>query len=211
MKKYLSLLFFSVITTYHFTQGQISIKISPGLVYSRVHTDPDKGQFGSNGIAFRGKLGASYDWLIQENYFLSIGGFFVAKQLSLKHETEEIEERHEVQCIQMPVLLKLYTSEIMLDWCAYVELGITGAVKINERVANLKGTNPFINQLRTWEIGGVFGCGIECRYSLFTSFFVGISYQPAFSSIIREYPAIDNNLKLFGYGDLITIDLGIKF
>jgi len=211
MKKYLLLLLFSVIATYNFAQEQISIKISPGLSYGRVYTDPDTADFKSDGIALRGKLGAIYDWPIKENYYLSTGGFFVAKQISIKNNTLGLKEQHEIQYLQMPILLKLYTSEIMLDTRLYVEFGITGAIKINDRITKLEGGQQLVTKLRRWEMGGVIGCGVEYNFSLFTSVFAGISYQPAFSSALLEQRDDSAVPKLFGYADLITIDIGIKF
>jgi hypothetical protein len=212
MKKYLLILFFSAIATYSFAQEQISIKISPGLSYGRVHTDPDTANFKSDGMALRGKLGAVYDWLIKENYYLSTGAFFVAKQISIKKDDiSNLKEQHEIQYLQVPVLLKLYTSEIMLDTRLYVEFGITGALKINDRVTNLVGNEQFVTKLRRWELGGIIGCGVEYNFSLFTSVFAGISYQPAFSSVFLDQRDISTFPKLFGYADLITIDIGIKF
>lgn len=212
MKKYLLISIFSAITTHNFAQEQISIKISPGLSYGRVHTDPDTASFKSDGIALRGKLGAIYDWPIKENYYLSTGAFFVAKQISIKkNDPSYLKEQHEIQYLQVPVLLKLYTSEVILDTRLYVEFGITGAIKINDRVTNLVGNEQFVTKLRRWEIGGVIGCGVEYNFSLFTSVFAGISYQPAFSSMLLEQRDSNTFPKLFGYADLITIDVGIKF
>jgi hypothetical protein len=211
MKKYLLILSFSAIATYGFAQEQISIKISPSLSYGRVYTDPDTANFKSEGVALRGKVGAIYDWPIKENYYISTGGFFVAKQISIKNDTHSLKERHEVQYLQVPVLLKLYTSEIMLDTRLYIEFGITGAIKINDRITELKGEHQLITKLRWWEMGGVIGCGVEYNFSLFTSIFVGISYQPAFSSALLEQIGNSAFPKLFGYADLITVDIGIKF
>jgi hypothetical protein len=211
MKKCSLFLFFVTLVTYTFGQDQISIKISPGVSYSRAYVDPSTDEFGSSGLALRGKIGAVYDWPIKENYYLSTGLFFVAKQIGIKNMGVEKEERREIQYLQAPILLKLYTSEIVLDTRLYVEFGITGALKINDRITKLLGSDQPITKLRMWEIGGMVGVGVEYSFSLFTSVFAGITYQPALSAILLQASDDDSLPKLFGYADIVTIDFGIRF
>ncbi|OJW66633.1 MAG: hypothetical protein BGO68_01635 [Candidatus Amoebophilus sp. 36-38] len=214
MKKYCLLLFFAAMATYSFGQDQFSIKVSPGVSYNRIYTDnPNKNDFGSEGIGLRGKLGIVYDRLIKEHYYVSTGAFFLAKQLGIKHVSSEkiIKEQYEIQYLQILLLLKLYTSEITLDTKIYFEIGITGALKINRRITKLTGEDQPMTKLRWWEIGGLFGCGVEYDISLFTSIFAGISYQPALSSILLPQDSNSNLPKLFGYADLVTVDIGIRF
>ena len=212
MKKYCLLLFFTAMVTYSFGQDQFSIKVSPGLSHSRVYTDnPNKNDFSSGALSLRGKLGFVYDYSFKENYYVSTGAFFVAKQVGIKSvASADTKEQYEIQYLQLPLLLKLYTSEITLDTRIYVELGVTGALKINHRITKLDGDQP-ISKLRWWELGGQLGCGVEYNFSLFTSLFAGISYQPALSSILLPQATDSNSPSLFGYADLITIDVGVRF
>ena len=210
MKKYLVVLFFLTMVSYSFGQDQISIKISPAISYNRIHTNPDTTKFVSDGFAFRGKIGGLYDWTIRENYYLSGGAFFVAKQIGVKNSVLNIQEHHEVQSLQVPLLLKLYTSEITLDTRLYVELGITAAWNIHNRITKILGQRQLITKLCPWEIGGTVSIGVEYNLSLFTSIFADISYQPALSSIFLEQ--INSNIeKLFGYADIIAIEFGVRF
>ena len=211
MKKSLFLILCLVSTTYCLAQDQLGIKIAPSLSYNRIHTNPDTANFSSDGIALRGKLGAIYDWTIRDNYCLSTGLFFAANQFAIKNDSLAIKEQHELQYIQLPLLLKLYTSEIMLDTRLYVELGGVGALKINDRVTKLANDKPFIQAFRVWELSGLFGLGIEYNISLFTSIFVGISYQRGLSSVLGEQQDLSDVPKAFGYADWVSLDLGIKF
>lgn len=192
-------------------QDQISIKISPALSYARAYKDPNTNNFGSEGVALMGKLGVVYDWPIKGNYYLSTGAFFVAKQIGIKDTTNNIKEQHNIQYLQVPVLLKLYTSEVALDTRLYVEVGITGAVRINARVTKLLGANQPMIKLRMWEIGALLSCGVEYNLSLFTSIFAGISYQPSLSSIVLDQVGSSSLPKIYAYADLVTLDIGIRF
>jgi hypothetical protein len=211
MKKYLLVLgyFFSLTYSTVFSKDQVTLRLSPGLAFGRVFSDPDIAKFTSNGIAFRGKVGAMYDLNIKDNYYLSAGLAFSAQQIGIKSPT--IQEKHHIQYLQLPILLKLYTSELDLDLRGYAEIGFFAALKINDRTTDLKDEKAFINKLRKWGTGAVLGCGVEYSLSLFTTVFAGISYQLGFNSAFDEQRADSAQYKLCGYGDMITIDIGIGF
>jgi hypothetical protein len=211
MKRYLWVLPFFLVTTYFvaFAQDQFSVRLSPGIAFGRVHTDPDTAGFSSNGISLGGKVGVMYDWNIKDSYYLSGGGAFAVQHIGIKNQA--IQELHAIRLLQLPVLLKLYTSELDLDLRGYAEIGFVGALKINNRIVNLVGDQAFVTKLRMWEIGGLLGCGVEYSLSLFTSIFVGISYQLGLSSMFMDQRSDPPFSKLYGYGDVITLDMGIKF
>lgn len=213
MKKYSLILSWLLACTYFvaFAQDQIALHLSPGIAFGRVHTDPDNAGVTSDGVALRGKVGFMYDWNIKDNYYLSAGLAFAAQQIGIKNI--HIQERHEIQYLQLPVLLKLYTSELELDLRGYAAIGFIGALKINNRVAKVVREESFVTRFRMWEVGGVLGCGVEYNLSLFTSIFAGISYQLGLSSVFAEqssHTAFPKLPKLYGYGDLITLDIGIR-
>jgi hypothetical protein len=211
MKRYLLVLSCFLTFTYFvgFAQDQVAVHISPGIAFGRVHTDPDTAGFGSNGIGLGGKVGAMYDWNIKDNYYLSAGLAYSTQQIGVKNST--IQEQHRIQYLQVPVLLKLYTSELDLDLRGYAQVGFMGALKINNRVTSLAGKEVFVTKLRMWEVGLLVSCGAEYNLSLSTSIFAGISYQLGLSSMLvaqRDNPPFP---KLYGYGDLITLDIGVRF
>lgn len=214
MKRYSLVLSCLLVSTYFvdFAQDQVAVHVSPGIAFGRVHTNPDTAGFASNGVALGGKVGVMYDWNIKDNYYLSAGLAFSAQQIGVKNA--DIQERHQVQCLQLPVLLKLYTSELDLDLRGYAEIGFMGAIKINNRVTNLTNLvdkEPLVTKLRMWEVGGLLGFGVEYNLSLFTSIFAGINYQLGLSSMLAAQRDNAGFPKLYGYGDLVTLDIGIRF
>jgi hypothetical protein len=211
MKKYLLLVCCLANMACVLAQDQFGLKISPGFSYNRIHTDPDTASFESDGLGFSLKLGPMYDYQIKDNYYLNTGLFFAIKRFSIKNNRLNLQESHDLQYLQVPLLLKLYTSEIALDTRVYVELGPLVGLKINGRVSKLASDKPFIKKFKTWKIDGLLGAGIEYNISLFTSIFAGISYQLGLSSIIGGQEATPPAPSVFGYHDSITIDIGLKF
>jgi hypothetical protein len=212
MRKCLLALSFLSITSKVVAQGNITVTLSPGVCYGRVHTDPDTIGYASQGAVFRGKLGVSYDWILKENYALSAGAAFLSKGLGVQNKKILFEEYREIQYIQFPLLLKLFTSELDLDLRIYAQLGFGLSITVGSYIKELKeGHNRLVKKLRMGEISGLLGAGVEYHISLSTALFVGLSYQPALTSILPnedDKPAYTN---VMGYSDIITLDLGVKF
>ncbi|MEM7055443.1 MAG: outer membrane beta-barrel protein [Bacteroidota bacterium] len=210
MKKYLLLILYFASATYSLAQDQLGIKVAPSLSFSSIHTNPDTTGFSSGGVALRLKLGVIYDYdlAIKDSYYLSMGLLFAAKQASIKNNTASIKEQYELQYLQVPLLLKLYTSEVSLDTRLYVELGATGELKINDRATKLED-KP--RAFRLWGLSGLIGFGVEYSTSLFTSVFAGISYQRGLTSMLeKEYDA-NSVSQVLGYANFVGLDVGIKF
>lgn len=211
MKSYLLILSCLLVSTCFiaFGQDQVVVHISPGMAWGRVHTDPDTAGFASNGLSWGVKVGVMYDWNIKDNYYASTGLAFSAQQIGIKNI--DIHERHAIQYLQLPVLLTLYTSELDLDLRGYAKIGVIGALKINNRISNLAAKEPSVTKLRMWQVSGLLALGVEYNLSLFTSIFAGISYQLGLSSMIAEQRDNTGLPKLYGYPDLLTLDIGLRF
>ncbi|XWN34755.1 MAG: porin family protein [Roseivirga sp.] len=215
MKKYLLLtavLFCTTIAAH--AQGQLGIKLSPSIAFNRAYSNPDNLGFSSTEPSFQFKVGPIFDYPIKDNYYVSTGLFYSAQQATLKKKKDqlsEVDEAHELQYLQVPILLKLYTSEFTLDMRFYVEFGLIAQVRINERNTSLKvGNTPLIKEFHRWSLAGLIGVGLEYDTSLSTSLFGGISYQRGLISVIKEQQD-DNMPKVFSYSDLICFDIGIRF
>ena len=215
MKKYILLVVFLLGTTVTRAQGQLGIKLSPSLSLNRMYTSPNNAGFSRAGAAFGFKPGASYDYPIRDNCYVSTGLLYVAQHVAIKNEalSPSIREEHALYYLQVPMLLKLYTSELTLDTRLYVALGILGQIKINARNTSLQKsqTKPFLEAFRRWGMAGLLGVGVEYNTSLSTSVFVGISYQYGFSNVIDKQAQHLCPSPVMGYSDLLSIDLGIRF
>ena len=215
MKKYILLVTVVLGTTGAHAQGQLGIKVAPSIAFSRVHTSPNNAGFASPGASFRFKLGIIYDHLIRDDYYVSTGLLYSAQQVAIKNEklVPSVQEAHELHYLQVPLLLKLYTSEITLDTRLYAELGAIVQLRVDERNTDLQEdqAKPFIEAFRRWGLAGLVGVGVEYDTSLSTSVFAGISYQRGLASVIDKQDQRLCTSEVMGYSDLLSIDLGVRF
>ena len=192
MKKYLFPILYLASVTHSLAESQFGIKIAPGLSYNRVYTNPDTANFAPDGAAPRLKIGIIYDLPFKDNHcFFSSGLSFATKQASIRNDSLKIQDQYELQYLHLPLLLKLYTGEVMLDTKLYVELGAVAMVKISDRVRKLKN-QACIQNFRPFGISGLFGFGITYNISLFTSIFIGVSYQRGVFSMADKQCPMDN-------------------
>ena len=201
-------------------KGQLGIKIVPSMSFNRVHTNLGNQEFFSKGASPKLKVGIIYDHPIQEHYYVGTGLLFAFKQATIQQNTWPSKEQHEVQYLQIPILLKLYTSEITLDTRVYIELGGIGEIRIGESVAALASDRkPLIEKFYRSGIAGFLGVGIEYNMSLSTSLFLGISYQRGLANMLKKQQNISSSPKekeqaipkVIIYGDLVSLEAGIKF
>lgn len=196
--------------------GRLGIVLAPSFSVSRVYADPNNTDFSPAGISLRYKLGLIYDvCVLRDNYFISTGLMYSNQHLALKNQSilPNVQEKHALQYLQVPVLLKLYTDEFQLDTRAYVTLGVITQVRLSVRNVKLIGERraPFIQSFHPWSMAWTLGTGIEYATSVSTNVFVGLSYQGGVRSIIATSEQLPFSTKTLGYTDLWSINLGVRF
>jgi hypothetical protein len=215
MKKYILLVGLVLNTMVTHAQDHLGIKISPSISFNRVHTSPPNAGFSPAGAAFSFKLGAIYDCAIQDNAYVSTGLCYATQRVAIKNEAASlsIQEAHVLHYLQVPLLLKLYTSELALDTRLYVALGVLGQIKFKERNTALHKDQktPFLKTFRRWGFAGLLDIGVEYDTGLSTSIFGGISYQYSLSKVIDKHAQEPSDCEVKGYNDLVSIDIGVKF
>jgi Outer membrane protein beta-barrel domain len=215
MKKYILLVGIFLSTAATHAQGKLGITLSPGLSFNRVYTSPNNAGFSRGDVAFGLKLGAIYDYPIKEYCYVSTGLLYTAQHVAIKNEkvSPDVLEAHALRYLQLPMLIKLYTSELMLDTRIYVAIGALGQIKINDRNTELQANRnkSFIEGFRRWGLAGFLGVGVEYNISLSTSVFAGIGYQHGLSSVIDKQAQNLSSSQVMCYSDLFCIDLGVRF
>ena len=161
------------------------------------------------------RLGAVYDYLIQENYYISTGMSYSLQHVAIKNKISSpaIHEQHALRYLQIPLLLKLYTSELMLDTRLYAAIGVIGQLNVGDSKTTLHDsqTTLFIESLRRWGLAGLLGVGVDYATSLSSRVFVGMSYQCGISNVIAQQAQHVSVSKVTSYSDLLSIDLGVIF
>ena len=215
MKTYILFLLLFLGTAVAQAQGQLGVQLSPSISINRVYTSPNNAGFSSAGWAPRFKLGVIYDYPIKDRYYVSTGLLYSTQHLGIKNEdlSPNIREKHVLRYLQVPLFLRLYTNEFMLDTRLYVALGVFGQIRIHARNTDLpKGRQQsFLETFRRWGWGGLLGVGVEYQTSLSTSIFVGISYYYGLSSVIDKQAQKPSASQVMGYSDMLGLDLGVRF
>ncbi len=217
MKKYLLtvILFFSI--TVAFSQHRIGLKLSPTLSFNRIDSESNLVNYSSNGVGTRFILGPTFDYFLGENYYLSTGLFYAPKRTGItgianmppgsSAPSRRIDEIYNIQYIQIPATIKLYTNELALDTRLYFQLGGLIEVKIADRVKEFD--ELLIDRFRPYDFSTLLGTGVEYRIGVNTVLYGGISYiRGLLNTATRQNSSFDRfTIK----NDLIALDFGIMF
>jgi len=214
MKKYLLLtgIWLWVATQVH-AQGQLGIKVAPHVTFNRVHTDLNSVHLSSGNSALKLQLGLIYDHPLKEDrYYVSTGLLYAVQQYAFQSSGQpKVDEVHGLEYLQVPCLLKLYTSEVVLDTRIYVEIGPVVQLRVNQGNTRLNsGSKPLVKAFHRWGAAAVLGAGAEYHVSLATSLSAGISYQRGWTNVVKEQQH-QKVPSLFSANDLVSLNLGVKF
>ncbi len=184
---------------------RLGVRVSP-LCLSRnsILNPPGSNSFVTKGYSLVQGLGATLDYALQEHYYVGTGASLVYKQVAVNMEGADA-KKYMLQWVQIPVTMKLYTSEITLDLRGYAEVGGVFEYKMSD---NLGTTSEEGKRFKPYAGSVILGVGMEYDTSLSTSFSVGISWQKGISNVVEH---VGNSGGGKVYNNLWGIDLGAKF
>lgn len=193
-----------------FTQVKIGLQLSPVLSSNRVETQSDQYTLKNDGSKLKFKLGVIVDLPLSDNYYFSTGLLYVPKRVALK-ATETltnitIAEEYNLQYLQIPLTMKLYTNEISLDTRLFFNLGANAEIAISEKFDK---DNVIIEDFKFFDMSLVLGAGIEYKLGTNTTVYGAIVYNRGLVNPIGD--ALDVGEKILLKNDMISLDLGIKF
>ncbi|MDX1628414.1 MAG: porin family protein [Fulvivirga sp.] len=197
-----------LITTPTIAQLKLGLKVSPNLSVNRVETTSDSVSVDGGGTAVRFAIGPIADYEIRENYFISSGLLFVSKRVGLSGGTETAEfipASYNLQYLQIPLTLKLFTNEVALDKKLFFQLGGTLDFLINQE----KDDKLLVEDFLFFDATLLIGMGLEYKVGLNTIVFGGFSYNRGLINAVNEHAPIGGDLSV--KNDYISLDLGIKF
>lgn len=217
MKKYLVLIPAVFWTVLSYAQPKIGLTVSPGLSMSRVKYLPnDDTQVDKGDLAFRAKFGLEFDFPVTNNYAVSTGLIYAPKRVSI--ETSNFDEatttilnqkeEYKAQYLQIPLTLKLFTSEIQPDLRVFFQLGFMGEILLyNEK---LDRDNVLVEDFRFFDFSFTGGAGLEFGPEINSQLYGGIFYDRGLVNIIHKQNS-DLSDDLAVRMDMIHLKLGIKF
>ncbi|OUU01319.1 MAG: hypothetical protein CBB92_03495 [Flammeovirgaceae bacterium TMED32] len=214
MRKSLLFLSFSLVGALAcFSQTKLGLKFSPLFSSHKTSLKSDQLEVFQGKTATRMSIGLIVDHPLTDTYFLSSGLIYLPKRVNINLEEEDGGtaptnpfESYDLNYLQIPLSLKLFTNEIALDISLFFQVGLILEFKIFEQALN--EDYEFISKFNFFDTAAIIGTGIEYRLGINTLFFSSISLQKGLINIINqtnpEYPLVIRN-------QIVSIDVGMKF
>lgn len=212
MRKYvISALFALFFSTVLLSQDyRIGIKIAPTLSNVRTSVGDGGTSLERAGSAVKFLLGAFVDMPFKENYFFHAGVNFASKATKISAQngisamrTEEYDHEY----LQVPLLLKLYTNELLLDTRLFFNFGVIPEIRLNS--ANEEPGNILITEFSDFDLAGNFGGGVERSIGVNTRVFAGLNYNIGFLNTVKTQSTAYNAFTV--KSNLFSLEVGIKF
>lgn len=219
MKKLFLLTVLIVAAVSAHAQVKLSLKFSPAVAINRVSEDNDDHfDYSRRGIGMRFSAGPEVNFFLGNNYSLSTGIWYAAKRAGLNARNAatgaEHKEVYNLQYLQLPFLMRLFTNEIGTDMKLYFTMGGTFDIKVAEK-PKLTPLNV-IQKFSRFDATVLAGSGVEIQMGDNTYLLAGLSYNRGLlnvQSVIRNTdPAGNIYTPFFKYNnDLLMLDLALRF
>lgn len=208
---------------------RLGLRFAPGFSYSRINEDLDSLSLKSRGTGIRFFVGPEINFVLGENYVFTTGIWYNTKRTSIRvldSAYANLSEVYNLQYIQIPVTLKLYTNDIAVDTKLYFQLGATFDTRIQDKQLKVSNpTNQLINNFSRFDASSLLGAGIQLQMGQNTYVSGGISYMRGLLNPGNLTPAYYKGIDANGVpilidfsktgvqikNDLIALDLGIRF
>jgi hypothetical protein len=200
---------------------EIGLKVSPAISNNRF-SSPSGYDFKSENAKFRGSLGIVLDYFFGDNYAFSSGLEYAAKGGKISYKPNPAESEREidelnVQYLQIPVTIKLFTNEVSSDTRIYFQLGTSLNARISSKIDGsnfyLTANNEEIKANKRYnffDADAILGAGAEWQLGANTKVFGGFSYHRGLIDIDRYYEKTVNK-DISVRHNTFALDLGLKF
>jgi hypothetical protein len=201
---------------------KLGLRFAPGLAQTRVQdmNESDSANFSSASPGLRFSAGISGDFYFGRNYAFYTGLWYTVTNSGIKAEFNQggnvamAESFVNIQNIQIPVALKLFTNEIATDAKLYFTIGGAGNLAI-KKVESRAFTNTGGKFTKTaapdaysfGDVGLLLGAGVEYKLGDATALFGGLTYNRGLTGVASKKGPI--GFKGKDSGDLYDISLGL--
>jgi hypothetical protein len=208
---------------------KLGLRFAPSLSMTRVVDveEEDGVSFENNSPGVRFSAGLTGDFYFGKNYSFYTGLWYTTMKSGVKFSSELVsgESVYNLQYVQVPVAIKLFTNEITTDTKLYFVLGGTAGIKINEKDVEWKTTGlieePSVTKpgrgtaYSAFDAGLLVTAGAEYQLGENTIVFGGLSYN-------RGLFGVQSKKGPFNTGDtasdkytvshqLLSLEVGLKF
>jgi hypothetical protein len=214
-----------------FAQVKLGLRLAPGVAVNSVIGDDVFDAAKPNGASVRFSAGPIADFFFADNYAISTGLWYTVKRGSFQIPSGTLTDAsdaslgsktiYNLQMIQVPLTVKLYTNEVAPDIRVYFQLGGTFDAKLAEKakeennniLAELSEQQDEKAAYKPFDIGLYLGAGAEMVLGESTALFGGLNYNRGLVNALGglEYNGtqINNDLKI--RNQLVSLEVGIKF
>jgi hypothetical protein len=225
MKKIALLTLFICWSIAGFSQVKLGLRVAPNISFNRTVSEGIFNNIENNGASIRFSAGPFADFFFADNYAFHTGLWYTVKRSAIRGNiatngtTVPATSLYNLQYLQIPAAIKLYTNEVAPDLRIYFLLGGTFDIKIAEKQKN--ELNNFLYNARDddkraykpIDAGILLGAGLELLMGETTIFYGGINYNRGLINTLGgiEYNGtkINNDLKLGN--SYSSLEIGIKF
>lgn len=196
-------------------QIEIGLQVSPTIAGNRFISDSKYGFERTNSNMHIG-VGVIADYFFAHNYAFSSGLLFRGKGGEFRYNTEDgspASEDIDLQYLEIPVSLKLFTNEVAPAINLYFQVGgslntMVGAKVNGQKVhEGVKATK----RINTFEADALLGTGAELLLGQSTKVLAGISYHHGLSDIDNYYGKRFSDKNIAIKNNYFSIDFGVKF
>ncbi|ALI99282.1 porin family protein [Rufibacter tibetensis] len=206
-------------------QIEIGVKVSPSVTSTRTIAK-EQYNFKNDGARVGFGMGVIADYFFGANYAFSSGLIYNIKGGNVAYDyrqssgtTQTIIEGSDdinLQYLEIPVSIKLFTNEISAGTRVYFQAGTSLntllAAKVNDRKVDNDTGDRFTQRFNTFEIGAILGAGVEKQLGQSTKLFGGLSYHRGLTDVDDDYYAsIFSDSKVELKSSSFALDFGVKF
>lgn len=209
---------------------KLGLRFAPGISMSRVQdlNDQDQVTWSSGSAGLRFSAGLTGDFYFGRNYSFYTGVWYTVVKAGLKADFKDstsssmAQSEINVQYLQVPLALKLFTNEVATDVKIYFVVGGTAGLALKEIALSYQDAGKKFQKAalgKGYSIGDfglLLGAGAEYRLGESTTLFGGISYNRGLLNVpSSKGPLIWNNREVDSIYDMnlsqINLEMGIKF
>jgi hypothetical protein len=192
-------------------QTKLGVKINPAIITQRISFESDTWLINKGPNAFNVSATLFADIELSENYFFTLGIGYTSKRINLKtkplNDATTYSKSYNVQYVQLPATLKMYTNEIALDKKLYFQVGPLFEIAVHNKETNKDFT--IIDKFQPVDVSLLFAAGVDIRLAPQTSIMLGINYTRGLVNIVKN-PAEGIN-RLTVKNDLYCLEMAVRF
>ena len=195
-------------------QVKLGLKFSPSFNNSRTFLPSDTLDVNPENGLIKISLGLVADMKLTETYYVSSGIMVIPKRVGVSILPEGTgtfapsTQYFDLQYVQLPVTLKLYTNEVMPDGSLYFQVGGAADIKVYDQP--VEETYDFLDEFTNLDFTVILGGGFEYQAGLNTALFMGVTYNRGLTNIVKTTrPALSEAFSI--RTSVLMVDFGIEF